>query len=213
MLLEAGCKYHGIICQLDSVDDANRTTLSRACEGGHVEVVKLLLEKGARHEVHEVDEDSSSCYSRARSMPIPQEQPLVVASKAGNVELVSGEVCLSRAVRSGWPVSLTCPSVRWPGLLVDPGEHAPRASLERPRGGRQPSGGLQELACGGRDHSATEAEEGEHGRLRVRDARGRGAREHGALHGAGDQCGEQCGSDGSMPVGGRPHRLQGEAGT
>lgn len=119
MLLEAGCKYHGIICQLDSVDDANRSALSRACEGGHVKVVQLLLEKGARHEVHEVDEDSSSCYSRARSEPIPQEQPLVAASKAGNVELVSGEPCLSRTVRNGWPVSLTCPPERWAGLLTD----------------------------------------------------------------------------------------------
>lgn len=63
-------------------DSASRTALLRGCGGGHVTVVKLLLEKGAKLDITSKmpGHDSEQC-----SAP----SALVLASQGGYIELVS----------------------------------------------------------------------------------------------------------------------------
>lgn len=72
MLLEAAGG-----CDMDATDRDDRSAVSRACEAGHMDVAKLLLEKGASHEQSDHYITDERC-------------PLVAASKAGNMPLVSG---------------------------------------------------------------------------------------------------------------------------
>lgn len=62
-------------------DSASRTALLRACEGGHMTVVKLLLEKGAKLDISKrPGHDSEQCNAPSA---------LVLASQRGYIELVS----------------------------------------------------------------------------------------------------------------------------
>ena len=64
-------------CEMDALDEWDYSALFRACEGGHVEVVKLLLEKGAKWEAKHEKRfgHRASC--------------LEVASTGGHLEVVS----------------------------------------------------------------------------------------------------------------------------
>lgn len=66
---------------INAVDRSSSTALLRACEGGHVEAVKLLLERGAT--------DKFPWRPRGQHYSGVQSCALVAASRAGNVELVS----------------------------------------------------------------------------------------------------------------------------
>ena len=79
-------------CEINAMSHTNHTALCRACEGGHVEVVKLLLESRASHE---------ACKFMAKLDA--KVQPLVLACKSGDITLVSvrGMSCWCTGSASG----------------------------------------------------------------------------------------------------------------
>lgn len=76
-------------CKAEALDNESHDALIRACEGGHVEVVKLLLEKGARHEF-----DSNQGREQAAA--------LYVASQRGDLSVVSRWKPVYSLVLSGY---------------------------------------------------------------------------------------------------------------
>ena len=80
-------------CEMDALDHTERTALFQACEAGHLEVARLLIDHGAKHDRDA--EGTSAGY---------ENRPLVVASKAGNLALVSDHSSEVQPHNTTWEV-------------------------------------------------------------------------------------------------------------